>query len=206
MRAFLVSAALVLLVLFGLLVNHTATSSATPAIPQTPAAVAATHSLPSRVSSPVVRSLYRVVGSPTLNGAFIERVLHIAHSPAAGTGQALYDLGVQYHLDPAVALAFFEEESHFGTLGEARLSRSLGNLRCLPQVTCQDGYAWFASWQAGYRAWYVLIATVYVAQWHLSTVDQIIPVYAPSSENDVAAYIAAVKTHLDRWHQEEVQP
>src|SRR5579859_6395386 len=71
-----------------------------------------------------VESSYSVVGPPTVSAAFINRVLAAYHSPAAGKGQALYDLGVKYGIDPAFALAFFMHESSFGTSGEAAKSLS----------------------------------------------------------------------------------
>lgn len=51
-----------------------------------------------------------VVGPPTVTAAFIDRVLIAYGSPAAGTGQALYDEGVATGIDPVFALAFFLHE------------------------------------------------------------------------------------------------
>jgi len=143
---------------------------------------------------------YRVVGKPTITAAFINEVLALAGSPATGKGQTLYDLGLQYNIDPAFALAFFLHESNFGTQGEARASLSLGNLRCIPNVECRDGYAWFPSWEAGFKAWYALIRTLYVDDWGLTTVEQIIPKYAPPADNNNdSAYIAAVEQAISAW-------
>ena len=146
-----------------------------------------------------------VVGKPTITAAFINRVLSTYHSPAAGKGQALYDMGVQYGIDPAFALAFFLHESGFGTAGEATKTLSLGNLRCYDGSTCVDqdrgGYASYPSWEAGFQAWYELIRNYYVVQKGLTTVDTIIPVYAPTADhNDEAAYITSLKHALDTWH------
>jgi Mannosyl-glycoprotein endo-beta-N-acetylglucosaminidase len=150
---------------------------------------------------------YSVLGKPTVSAAFINQVLASYNSPAAGKGQALYDLGVQYGIDPAFALAFFMHESTFGTAGEAQQSLSLGNLRCIPNAKCQDGYAWFNSWEDGFKAWYELIRNLYVAHWGLTTVDTIIPTYAPAADhNDEAAYIASVKHELDTWHAGVLRP
>jgi hypothetical protein len=151
----------------------------------------------------------RVLCAPTISPDLIDRVLVTYHSPAAGTGQELYDLGVQYGIDPAFALAFFLHESGFGTRGEARVTLSLGNLRCIPDNPCIDqdrgGYAAFSSWEDGYQAWYALIRNLYVGKWGLTTVDQIIPRYAPTADhNNVAAYIAAVKHAITTWRSGEV--
>jgi len=150
---------------------------------------------------PLQTGPYSVLGQPSVTADFINRVLANAGSPAAGKGQALYDLGVKYDIDPAFALAFFQHESSFGKAGEARSSLSLGNLRCIPDAQCTDNYAWFPSWEAGFEAWYKLIRNLYVAVWGLTTVDQIIPKYAPTADhNDEAGYIAAVEHELDTWH------
>lgn len=143
---------------------------------------------------------YSVIGSPSISVDFINQVLAAYHSPATGKGQALYNLGVQYGIDPVFALAFFMHESSFGTKGEAANSLSLGNLRCIPHFRCQDNFAWFGTWEDGFKAWYELIRNLYVAQWDLTTVDQIIPKYAPEADhNDEAGYIAALKHAVDTW-------
>lgn len=148
---------------------------------------------------------YTVVAGPSLPVAFINQVLGADKSPASGKGQALYDLGVQYGIDPAFALAFFMHESSFGTQGEATKSLSLGNLRCIPNYRCADNFAQFDTWEDGFKAWYQLIRNLYIAQWGLTTVDQIIPRYAPTADhNDEAAYIASLKHELDTWHAGQI--
>jgi hypothetical protein len=133
-------------------------------------------------------------------------VLAQYNSPAAGKGQALYDLGVKYGIDPAFALAFFQHESTFGTRGEATKTMSLGNLRCISIRPCADqniggGYAQMQSWEDGFEIWYKLIRNLYVAEWGLTTVDQIIPRYAPTADhNNEAAYIASLKQSINTWH------
>jgi hypothetical protein len=154
---------------------------------------------------------YSVLGKPTISANYINQVLASYHSPAAGKGQALYDYGVKYGIDPVYALAFFMHESLFGTTGEARATLSLGNLRCIPTRPCIDqnngGFAQMYSWEDGFEQWYKLIRNLYVAQWGRVTVDQIIPVYAPSSDhNDVAGYIASLKHEIDSWHAGILRP
>jgi hypothetical protein len=164
-----------------------------------------------------IDSSYAVVGPPTISAAFINQVLAAYHSPAAGKGQALYDLGVTYGIDPVYALAFFWHESGFGTAGEARVTRSLGNERCITDRPCIDqnrgGYALMQSWEDGFDHWYHLIlygyvrgaVTVPLVGHTCVTVDQIVPVYAPSGDgNDVAAYSAAVKHAVNTWRRGQV--
>ncbi len=154
---------------------------------------------------------YSVLGKPTISAAFINQVLTSYHSPAAGLGQDLYNRGVKYGIDPVYALAFFMHESLFGTTGEARVTLSLGNERCIPDRPCIDqdrgGYAKMNSWQDGFEHWYQLIRNLYVAQWGRVTVDQIIPKYAPSSDgNDEKAYIASIKHEVDTWRAGILRP
>ena len=154
---------------------------------------------------------YSVLGKPTIGADFINQVLASYNSPAAGKGQTLYNLGVKYGIDPVIALAFFMHESLFGTTGEARATLSLGNSRCIPTRPCIDqdrgGYAQMYSWEDGFDQFYKLIRNLYVAQWGLVTVDQIIPTYAPNSDgNNEKEYIAALKHEIDTWRAGILRP
>jgi hypothetical protein len=141
-----------------------------------------------------------VVGGPSLSAAKIDQILTNAGSPAAGSGQDLYNLGVQYNIDPAFALAVFHHESNYGKYGEAANSLSLGNLRCISGAACVNGYAWFNSWQDGYSAFYKLIAGPMYVGSGLTTPAAIIPKYAPSGDNnDPSGYIAAVQADVQIW-------
>src|SRR5712691_4628120 len=130
---------------------------------------------------------YSVPGKPTISADFINRVLAHYQSPAAGKGQALYDDGIKYGIDPVYALAFFMHESSFGTTGVATVTHSLGNIRATAGYQIYKGYRMYHTWEEGFEDWYQLIAKQYVTQWGSTTVDQIVPVYAPGSDhNDVA--------------------
>jgi hypothetical protein len=167
--------------------------------------------IPAKTPIPTNPGPYSVLGKPTITASFINQVLASYHSPTAGMGQDLYNLGVKYGIDPVYALAFFMHESLFGTTGEARVTLSLGNERCIPDRPCIDqdrgGYAKMKSWQDGFEQWYKLIRNLYVAQWGRVTVDQIIPKYAPSSDgNNEAAYIASIKHAVDTWRAGILRP
>jgi hypothetical protein len=156
---------------------------------------------------------FTVTGPPTISADFIDRVLAAYGSPAAGSGQALYELGVEYGIDPVYALAFFMHEDSFGETGIGAANHSLGNIRCSAGYTCQYGFRYYARWQDGYQDWYSLILNGYVkgqitdsiAGHPCFTVDEIVPVYAPSSDhNDVAAYIAAIKRAVNTWRSGKI--
>lgn len=161
---------------------------------------------------PTNKGPYSVVGPNSLSVAFMNKVLAYYHSPAAGKAQALWDDGVKYGLDSAYALAFFMHESSFGTTGVARVTLSLSNMRCVPEYRCYNvsgndgGYSAFDTWEQGFEAWFKLIRNLYVAYWGRVTIDQIIPKYAPSSDNNnEAAYIASLEHIIDTWRAGVVQ-
>lgn len=150
-------------------------------------------------------SSYTLEGAPTISANFINTVLDYYHSPAAGKGQALYDDGVAYDIDPAYALAFFMQESTLGTEGVAKITHSLGNIRATQGYPQYDGYRKYATWEDGFENWYKLISQQYINAWRLKTIDQIIPVYAPNSDNNnEQQYIAAVKSMVNSWRSGEV--
>jgi hypothetical protein len=132
-----------------------------------------------------------VLGGPSISADLINQVLSVAGSPAAGTGQSLYDLSRESGIDDAYALAVFEKESSFGTSGAGFENHALGNIVCAGYPTCNGRFRAYASWQDGYQDFYRLISQEYVAR-GLSTVEAITPVYAPSSENDTGLYISQV--------------
>jgi len=142
---------------------------------------------------------YAVVRRPTITAAQINSVLCRAGSPACGTGNALYSLGVRYGIDPAYALAFFQKESTFGKYGVARSNLGLGNIRCTPGYRCRYGFRAYRSWVEGYADWYRLIRYQYVNYWHLLTIPQIVRRYAPSVENNTVGYIQFVEHSVSTW-------
>jgi hypothetical protein len=136
---------------------------------------------------------HRLDRPPSISAAQIDAILAAYHSPAAGLGPMLYDLGVQYAIDPAYLVAFFVLESAGGTRGIARTTHSVGNIRCTPGYACVAGYRAYASWAAGARDWFVLLRTLYLDTWNLRTPAAILPRYAPPGDgNDPAAYAASV--------------
>jgi hypothetical protein len=130
----------------------------------------------------------------------MNQVLASAGSPAAGTGQGLYDLSVQSGIDDAYALAVFQKESSFGRYGVGFEDHALGNIVCARYPTCNGRFRLYPSWETGYADFYLLISREYVAR-GLSTVEAITPVYAPSSENDTGLYIQQVRHSMLAFRQ-----
>jgi hypothetical protein len=145
---------------------------------------------------------YSIVGPPTINAQFINQVFSYYNSPMKGQGQLFVEVSQYCGLDPASVLAFYMHESSFGLAGEARYSLSPGNLRCIPGFKCQDGYAWFDSWQDGLMVQCRLLRNLYVDAWGLTTPEQIIPKYAPAADNNnEKAYEYALEHAVDTWKQ-----
>jgi hypothetical protein len=141
-----------------------------------------------------------VQGPPSVDVAHIRRVLQAYNSPAVDEAQAFYDLGVARGIDPAWCLAFFIMESGAGTQGVARTTYSIGNIRALPGQPSFEGYRRYTSWREGIGDWYRLIDEVYIRDRGETTIDTIVPVYAPShDQNDPDAYIRTVKRLVARW-------
>jgi cell wall-associated NlpC family hydrolase len=154
---------------------------------------------------------WSVVGPSSLTPQQIDAILAAYGSPLEGYGQVFVDLGAQHDIDPAFALAFFHKENKFATAtyaGQAAWAfGNIGNIRWTPGWPhgkwCSVGggsfcFRVYESWEAGIKDWYRLLREVYVDQ-GLDTVDTILPVYAPASENDTALYIRQVKDLVTRW-------
>ncbi len=143
---------------------------------------------------------YQLVAPPSISAATIDRVLAQYNSPAAGSGALFYDLGVQYGIDPAYALAFYIHESSAGTKGVARFTHSIGNIRVTAGYKSYEGYRSYDTYAAGIEDWYKLIKELYIQGWGLTTPAPIIVRYAPwGDNNNPDVYANTVKALVDSW-------
>ncbi len=129
-------------------------------------------------------------GLSSISAATILSVLQHNQSPAASAdfADALYDLGYQYGVNPAYALGFFDEESHFGTSGIAATTHSIGNVRYSQSsspisYSNYQGFRQYASWRDGAEDWYWTIRTYYVNQ-GIRDIYDVTPIYAPVTDNN----------------------
>ena len=182
---------------------HTAPPAPATAAPAAPAAAPAAPA-PAAATSANGMS---ILGPPTVSPQLIDSVLAKYNSPATGKGQAIHDLGVKYGIDPAFMLAFFIHESSAGSnrkwagyKPDGTTTHNVGNIVCTPGWRCHGRFRDYDSWEAGIEDWYKLIKELYVGQWGRSTVEAIIPKYAPASDNnDEAAYINQVRRMVESW-------
>jgi hypothetical protein len=157
----------------------------------------------SSVSKPVTQNGDLVIaGPPTITPQKIDEVLKQYHSPAEGMGQYIYDQGVKCGINPAVALAFFVQESSCGTKGIASGNHSWGNIR----GNGPGGFRHYANFKEGLDDWYRLIKQQYLTPQHqggfgCKTLSQVISHYAPSSDrNNEKLYCSNVNNMVDRWY------
>lgn len=143
-----------------------------------------------------------------LSAAQLDAILAGYGSPAVGTGQAWIAEGARAGINPEIAVAFFVHESTAGTAPgwagwkpDGTNTHNVGNLICTPGWQCHGRFRDYPTWEAGIADWYRLIAVEYRDGRGHRTVDDVIPVYAPSFENDVNGYIGAVRALVAQWRQ-----
>jgi Mannosyl-glycoprotein endo-beta-N-acetylglucosaminidase len=147
-----------------------------------------------------------LVGAPSLTIEEIDAILASYGSPATGSGRDFYNLGIDYGIDPAYAVAFFIHESSAGTASgwagikpDGSTTHNVGNIICAGYSTCFNRFRDYGSWSEGIEDWYELIAVEYIEGRGTYTVEQIIPIYAPSFENNVPGYIQSVNSLVQGW-------
>lgn len=154
---------------------------------------------------------HRLRVAPSLSPAQIDQILRSYGSPATGTGEIWYRLGIEYNIDPAYAVAFFIHESSAGTnpnwagrKPDGSTTHNVGNIICAGYPTCYGRFRDYPNWEAGIADWYRLIDVEYIRGRGLQTVAEVIPIYAPAFENDVQGYINVVTSLVDRWRAGQV--
>lgn len=144
-------------------------------------------------------------GPPTITPEKIDQVLKSFNSPASGLGQHIYDEGVKRGINPAVALAFFVQESTAGTKGVATETNSWGNIKGEGPAGSYKGFKAYDNFAQGVDDWYRLIDDKYLAPRSeggrgYQYLSQVIHTYAPGSDNNnERAYVANVKGMVQGW-------
>ncbi|MDQ3265753.1 MAG: hypothetical protein M3Y59_19215 [Myxococcota bacterium] len=159
---------------------------------------------------------HTVKGTLSLTAEQIDRILAEGKSPAVGSGDSFVKWGRHYNIDPAWALAFFRRESWYGAhkrwvgrISDTQTSRNIGNIRYtgrpspqrVPQYREFNGFRAYERWDDGIHDWFRLLAhdPNYAA---LHTVERILPIYAPSFENDTDNYLRDVVAWVTAWRGE----
>lgn len=154
------------------------------------------------------------VSEPRISRVEFTRVLASVSSPATPWSCELYSALLDEHVDPAVALAFFYHESQCGNLGICHDydTKNWGNVRApadasLGEVVAIPGrgnFAKYPTWVNGLRDWCLRMKGPTYAGCGLTTVEAVLPKYAPAGDgNSPAEYINAVRGLVAQWQQED---
>lgn len=146
-------------------------------------------------------------GAQSLTAQQIDTILaECNNSPAYGTGADWVALGSAYGIDAAYALAFFSHESTCGTntawaglKPDGTNTHNIGNIICAGYATCYGRFRDYTDWHTGIEDWFRLITVEYIQQRGFTTIDEVIPIYAPAFENDVGNYTNVVSQQVAEW-------
>ncbi len=147
-----------------------------------------------------------ITGSPSITAQQIDEILTKQNSPAAGTGKFMHEKGVEYGIDPVFAMAFFMKESTYGKFGVAERSHSIGNVRYTQgcDFKAESGksgaFCGYNSWEKGIEEWFSYMQRRFVKK-GITTDREIIPIYAPATENDVPKYISTIRNFVSKYKQ-----
>jgi|GEM_PF-6919229 len=145
--------------------------------------------------------------SQCLSDDKIKSILTKANSPAKADYAAFNKYGNMYGIRSDVALAFFKQESTYGTTGIATETKSMGNIKYSTscpgtKYTSSNGNEWCAydGWDAGIRNWYEVISKNYVnGGFNTRTVESILQHYCPPSDCDTSGYIRNVRQYVTEY-------
>ncbi len=194
-----------LLACTALLLPGAPTQASVPPLPPDSQIVAAPAAQES--GSPTFVSPPRI--SRTLFAQLLQHGVGGGTSPAAPHADDLYNIIVSYGLDPAIALAFFAQESQFCTTGICAqhtmynwgMTRAaVSENRVAGTVSVGGGpFVVYTSWQDGVRDWCELIRYRYVDK-GLDTVARAVPVYAPAFDGNLPEqYVERVHRRVAAW-------
>jgi len=130
--------------------------------------------------------------SSSISTSCIDKILSENSSPALGLGKVITEQSKKYSIDPSVALAWFRKESSFGKLGKANENNSFGNRK-----DTTGNFIKYTSWDESILDWFAYMDRKYIQEGKI-TIEGIVPIYAPSNENDTQTYIAQIK----QWTEE----
>jgi N-acetyl-anhydromuramyl-L-alanine amidase AmpD len=155
-----------------------------------------------------------IAGPPDMTRDAFAAVLRARASPATPEAGAMYDALVAEGVRPSIFLAFFSVESGMGAKGvQARYhTRNPGNVRTPEDESLATGsvqtdrgvFAMYPTWAAGAADWAKRLTGPKYAGAGLTTVRQVLPKYAPSSDsNDPDKYADTVIALAAQWASEE---
>lgn len=151
-----------------------------------------------------------VIGPTTIPYSTFYTVLQRVQSPALIEAQGMYNIFKEYGIPAELGLAFFYVESRCGTLGICKQydTKSIGNVRSpenpkyggINISTPQGLYTRYSTWVNGTKDWCERILGPKYVGMGLDTIEEILPKYAPSFDNNnPAAYVNSLQTLITSW-------
>lgn len=135
-------------------------------------------------------------------------ILEAASSPALIDAEKSYQAVINVGVSPALALAIFNQESAFGSVGLAVPNKNPGNTRSsttgigMIVTTVKGVFIRYPSWYEGFRdlAWRLVKPNYSYALEGRRTIKEIIYRWAPPEDgNDTERYISDVVTWMNQW-------
>lgn len=154
---------------------------------------------------------FSFVGPPTISVATYQTVYcqprHGLVSDACPYASQMYQVLVDAGIDPVIELAFAAKETEFGVTGPGRSPQyNIHNIMCngWDGGTCEGPYhtrfSTYTSYPHAINAWvHLMLARGTYVDAGNSTFRTVIPIYAPSFENDTALYIAQTESWVRGW-------
>lgn len=143
-----------------------------------------------------------IARSPSISIVEVERVLARVNSPMLPYAGDIYAYGVQYGIDPVFALAFWMKESREASDGSvAAVDHNPGYTQGLNSDPHCGRWACWPTWPEGIQGWFRYMRVYFVDRGR-TTVEVILPIYAPPTENNTTGYIASVLNWVYQWRAE----
>jgi hypothetical protein len=157
---------------------------------------------PTATLAPTETPFDDIARSPTITVTEIDRVLQSVNSPMIPYSYNIYVAGIQYGIDPVFALAFWMKESREASDGSvAAPDHNPGYTEGLATDPRCGRWACWPTWPEGIAGWFHYMRVFFVDR-GIRTVEDILPIYAPSSENNTSGYIVFVLQHVATWRAE----
>ena len=141
---------------------------------------------------------FPLLHSPTVSAAMFTATLAAVASPALdeADGATYYNLCVSNGVDPAVALAFFQQESNCGTADGAADHKNWGNL----WDAAAGATGTYDSWLLGLRDWCNRLQRPAYTAHGAPTIASIVPIYSPAGaqQHGTGWYIGQLSARISR--------
>ncbi len=157
---------------------------------------------PTPTPTPAPPTFSTIARSPSISLVEVGRVLQSVNSPMLPYAEDVYDDGVQYGIDPVFALAFWMKESREASDGSvAATDHNPGYTEGLSTDTRCGRWACWPTWPDGIAGWFHYMR-IYFVDRGVTTVESILPIYAPPTENNTNTYISSVLNWVAQWRAE----